>query len=396
MTDCATQFIAKLNSLVASLLAMTAGICNNQADEYLTLDSAGRGRHRRPSVSRRGARRRIDEARLARLATDSRALRYSGLFSRDMIDVVPSETVRGRTPWSLAHTGVKLLAGTAVAFNLMRKLKPAAVVGFGGYPTLPPLLAARLAGIPGIIHDSNAVLGRANRFLSSRVNAIATSLPGVLDRDPALSAKTTTVGTPMRPAILAAAAVSYDAPVSSGPFRLLVVGGSQGARVMADIVPGAIERLEPSLWNRLILTQQVREEDMARVRAVYDRLKINAELAPFFGDLPAKFASNHLVVSRSGAGTVAELGAIGRPSILVPLPGSIDQDQFANAGVLSQAGGALRIPQAEFSSDRLAADISAFAAEPEKLAVMAAAARSVGRLDAAQRMADLVMKVAGI
>jgi UDP-N-acetylglucosamine--N-acetylmuramyl-(pentapeptide) pyrophosphoryl-undecaprenol N-acetylglucosamine transferase len=200
----------------------------------------------------------------------------------------------------------------------------------------------------------------------------------------------------MRPAILAAAAVSYDAPVSSGPFRLLVVGGSQGARVMADIVPGAIERLEPSLWNRLILTQQVREEDMARVRAVYDRLKINAELAPFFGDLPAKFASNHLVVSRSGAGTVAELGAIGRPSILVPLPGSIDQDQFANAGVLSQAGGALRIPQAEFSSDRLAADISAFAAEPEKLAVMAAAARSVGRLDAAQRMADLVMKVAGI
>ncbi len=331
-----------------------------------------------------------------RLATDSRALRYSGLFSRDMIDVVPSETVRGRTPWSLAYTGVKLLAGTALAFNLMRKLKPAAVVGFGGYPTLPPLLAARLAGIPSIIHDSNAVLGRANRFLSSRVNAIATSLPGVLDRDPALSAKTTTVGTPMRPAILAAAAVSYDAPVSSGPFRLLVVGGSQGARVMADIVPGAIERLEPSLWNRLILTQQVREEDMARVRAVYDRLKINAELAPFFGDLPAKFASNHLVVSRSGAGTVAELGAIGRPSILVPLPGSIDQDQFANAGVLSQAGGALRIPQAEFSSDRLAADISAFAAEPEKLAVMAAAARRVGRLDAAQRMADLVMKVAGI
>ncbi|MGB9116157.1 undecaprenyldiphospho-muramoylpentapeptide beta-N-acetylglucosaminyltransferase [Bradyrhizobium sp.] len=331
-----------------------------------------------------------------RLATDSRALRYSGLFSRDMIDVVPSETVRGRTPWSLAYTGVMLAAGTAVALNLMRKLKPAAVVGFGGYPTLPPLLAARLVGIPGIIHDSNAVLGRANRFLSSRVNAIATSLPGVLDRDPALAAKTTTVGTPMRPAILAAAAVKYAAPEPAGPFRLLVVGGSQGARVMADIVPGAIERLEPSLWSRLILTQQVREEDMARVRAVYDRLKIKAELAPFFSDLPAKLASHHLVVSRSGAGTVAELGAIGRPSILVPLPGSIDQDQFANAGVLSQAGGALRIPQTDFTSDRLAAEISALAAEPARLAAMAEAARSVGRLDAAQRMADLVMKVAGI
>jgi UDP-N-acetylglucosamine--N-acetylmuramyl-(pentapeptide) pyrophosphoryl-undecaprenol N-acetylglucosamine transferase len=331
-----------------------------------------------------------------RLATDSRALRYSGLFSRDMIDVVPSETVRSRAPWSLAYSGLTLAAGVAVALNLMRRLKPAAVVGFGGYPTLPPLLAARLVGIPRIIHDANAVLGRANRFLSSRVNAIATSLPGVLDRDPALASKTTTVGTPMRPAILAAAAVRYSAPEASGPFRLLVVGGSQGARVMADIVPGAIERLEPSVWNRLVLTQQVREEDMARVRAVYDRLKINAELAPFFTDLPAKLASHHLVVSRSGAGTVAELAAIGRPSILVPLPGAIDQDQFANAGVLSQAGGALLIPQAEFTQDRLASEISSLAAEPARLTAMAEAARKAGRLDAAQRMADLVMKVAGI
>ena len=331
-----------------------------------------------------------------RLATDSRALRYSGLFSRDTIDVVPSETVRSRTPWALARTGLMLAAGTAVSLNLMRRLKPAAVVGFGGYPTLPPLLAAKLFGVPGIIHDANAVLGRANRFLSRHVSAIATSLPGVLDRDPALAGKTTTVGTPMRPAILAAAAVNYVAPESAGPFRLLVVGGSQGARVMADIVPGAIERLEPALWNRLALTQQVREEDMARVRAVYDRLKINAELAPFFTDLPARLASNHLVVTRSGAGTVAELAAIGRPSILVPLPGAIDQDQFANAGVLAQAGGGLRIAQADFTPDRLAAEISAFAAEPARLAAMAASARTVGRLDAAERMADLVMKVAGI
>jgi UDP-N-acetylglucosamine--N-acetylmuramyl-(pentapeptide) pyrophosphoryl-undecaprenol N-acetylglucosamine transferase len=331
-----------------------------------------------------------------RLATDSRALRYSGLFSKDTIDVVPSETVRGRTPWSLAYTGAMLVAGTAVSLNLMRKLKPAAVVGFGGYPTVPPLLAARLFGIPGIIHEANAVLGRANRFLSSRVSAIATSLPGVLDRDPALSLKTTTVGTPMRPAILAASTVKYVSPESNGSFRLLVVGGSQGARVMADIVPNAIERLEPSLWSRLVLTQQVREEDMARVRAVYDRLKINAELAPFFGDLPARLASHHLVISRSGAGTVAELGATGRPSILVPLPGSIDQDQFANAGVLAQAGGAIRIPQSDFTPDRLAAEISAFAAEPERLAAMAAGARTVGRLDAAQRLADLVAKVAEI
>jgi UDP-N-acetylglucosamine--N-acetylmuramyl-(pentapeptide) pyrophosphoryl-undecaprenol N-acetylglucosamine transferase len=331
-----------------------------------------------------------------RLATDSRALRYSGLFSRDTIDVVPSATVRSRAPWSLAHTGLMLAAGTAVSLNLMRRLKPAAVVGFGGYPTLPPLLAAKLFGVPGIIHDANAVLGRANRFLSRHVSAIATSLPGVLDRDPQLSGKTTTVGTPMRPAVLAAAAVKYAAPEPAGPFRMLVVGGSQGARVMADSVPGAIERLEPALWQRLVLTQQVREEDMARVRAVYDRLKINAELAPFFTDLPARLASDHLVVSRSGAGTVAELAAIGRPSILVPLPGAIDQDQFANAGVLAKVNGALRIPQADFTPDRLAAEISALAAEPARLAAMAASARSAGRLDAAERLADLVMKVAGI
>ena len=331
-----------------------------------------------------------------RLATDSRALRYSGLFSRETMDVVPSATVRGRTPWSLAYTGAMLAAGGLVSLNLMRRLKPSAVVGFGGYPTLPPLLAAKLSGVPGIIHEANAVLGRANRLLSRHVNAIATSLPGVLDRDPALVGKTTTVGTPMRPAILAAAAVKFAVPEPAGAFRLLVVGGSQGARVMADIVPPAVERLEPALWSRLVVTQQVREEDMARVRAVYDRLKINAELAPFFGDLPARLASHHLVVSRSGAGTVAELAAIGRPSILVPLPGSIDQDQFANAGVLTQVGGALRIPQAEFTPDRLAAEISTLAAEPARLTAMAAGARTVGRLDAAERLADLVMKVAGI
>jgi UDP-N-acetylglucosamine--N-acetylmuramyl-(pentapeptide) pyrophosphoryl-undecaprenol N-acetylglucosamine transferase len=331
-----------------------------------------------------------------RLATDARALRYGGLFSRDMIDVVPSETVRGRDPWSLARTGVMLAAGTGVALNLMRRLKPAAVVGFGGYPTLPPLIAARLFGIPTVIHDSNAVLGRANRFLSSRVSAIATSLPGVLDQDPALAAKTTTTGTPMRPAILAAAEATFAPPDPNGPLRLLVVGGSQGARVMSDIVPAAIERLEPEHWRRLILTQQVREEDMARVRAVYERLGIDAELAPFFSDLPARLASNHLVISRSGAGTVAELGAVGRPSILVPLPGSIDQDQFANAGVLVRANGAIRIAQADFTPDRLAAEISALAAEPARLAAMAAGARTVGKLDAAERLADLVAKVAGI
>jgi UDP-N-acetylglucosamine--N-acetylmuramyl-(pentapeptide) pyrophosphoryl-undecaprenol N-acetylglucosamine transferase len=331
-----------------------------------------------------------------RLVTDSRALRYSGLFSKDMIDVVASETARGRNPLQLARAAITLAVGTFTAFRLMRRLKPKAVVGFGGYPTLPPLIAARLCGIPGIIHEANAVLGRANRFLARRASAIATSLPGVFDRDKALAAKATAVGTPLRPPILAAAATNYAPPDATGPFHLLVVGGSQGARVMSDIVPGAIERLEPALWSRLVLTQQVRDEDMARVRNVYDRLKIKCELAPFFTDLPARLASNHLIVSRSGAGTVAELAAIGRPSILVPLPGSIDQDQFANAGVLAKVGGGLRIAQTEFTPARLAAEISALAAEPAKLAAMAESARTAGRLDAAERLADLVVKIAGI
>jgi UDP-N-acetylglucosamine--N-acetylmuramyl-(pentapeptide) pyrophosphoryl-undecaprenol N-acetylglucosamine transferase len=360
----------------------------------IMLAAGGTGGHLFPAealgvaLMKRGAR--------VRLMTDSRAVRYGGLFTRDMMDVVPSETVRGRTPWALAYTGAMLAAGGAMALVLLLRQRPKAVVGFGGYPTLPPLMAAKLLGIPTVIHDSNAVLGRANRLLSTRVSAIATSLPGVLDRDPALAGKATVTGTPMRPTILAAAAVPYASPDSTGPLRLLVTGGSQGARIMADIVPPAIERLEPALWRRLVLVQQVREEDMARVRAVYDRLKIEAELAPFFTDLPARLASSHLVVSRSGAGTVAELAAIGRPSILVPLPGAIDQDQFANAGVLEKAGGAIRIAQTEFTPDRLAAEISALAADPARLTAMAKGARTVGRLDAAERLADLAAKVAGI
>lgn len=360
----------------------------------IMLAAGGTGGHLFPAealgvaLMKRGAR--------VRLMTDSRAVRYGGMFTPDMMDVVPSETVRGRTPWALARTGTMLAAGGAMSLALLLRRKPKAVIGFGGYPTLPPLIAAKLLGIPTIIHDSNAVLGRANRLLSTRVSAIATSLPGVLDRDPALAGKATVTGTPMRPAILAAAAVPYASPDATGPLRLLVVGGSQGARIMADIVPPAIERLEPALWDRLSLVQQVREEDMTRVRAVYDRLKIEAELAPFFVDLPARLAATHLVISRSGAGTVAELGAIGRPSILVPLPGAIDQDQFANAGVLEKAGGAIRISQTEFTPDRLAAEISALAVDSERLTTMAASARSVGRLDAAERLADLAVKVAGI
>jgi UDP-N-acetylglucosamine--N-acetylmuramyl-(pentapeptide) pyrophosphoryl-undecaprenol N-acetylglucosamine transferase len=329
-----------------------------------------------------------------RLVTDTRAARYSGLFTAEMIDVVPSETLRSRGPLALLRTFATLAAGMLRALALVRRSRPVAVVGFGGYPTLPPLVAAMLLRVPTIVHDANAVLGRANRLLGRGATAIAVSFPGILDGKPAFARKARLTGYPVRSAIRTAAAEPFSPPAAAGPFRLLIFGGSQGARVMADVVPAATALLDASLRARLDLVQQVREEDMARVRAAYDRAGIKAELAPFISDIAARYAAAHLVVARSGAGTVAELSAIGRPSILVPLPGAIDQDQFANAGVLDRAGGAIRVAQTDFSPEWLAGKIAELAALPDLLGRMAAAARGQGSLDADARLADLVEAVA--
>jgi UDP-N-acetylglucosamine--N-acetylmuramyl-(pentapeptide) pyrophosphoryl-undecaprenol N-acetylglucosamine transferase len=328
------------------------------------------------------------------LATDHRAARYSGAVAEDAIHVIASDTLRGRNPFAVARTASLLGFGFLQAYGLVGRLKPAAVIGFGGYPTIPPLLAATWRGIPSLIHDANAVIGRANRFLAPRVTAIATTFPDVFGGEPALAAKATLTGNPVRPAVVAAASIPYPEPTASDPLRLLIFGGSQGARVMAEIVPPAIEHLDASLRARLAIVQQAREEDLPRVRDAYASLSVAAEVAPFFADLPARMAASHLVVSRSGASTVAELAAIGRPSILVPLPHALDQDQFANAGVLERAGGAIRMVQETFTPQRLADEIAALAASPQRLTAMAVAARSVGRLDAADRLADLVLKVA--
>jgi UDP-N-acetylglucosamine--N-acetylmuramyl-(pentapeptide) pyrophosphoryl-undecaprenol N-acetylglucosamine transferase len=238
------------------------------------------------------------------------------------------------------------------------------------------------------------VVGRANRLLAPRVTAIATTFPDVFQDAPDLAAKATLTGNPVRAAVIAAAATPYSSP--NAVLRLAIFGGSQGARIMADIVPAAIALLEPGLRARLHVVQQAREEDLARVHDAYAALSVAAEVAPFFSDLPARIAASHLVVSRSGASTVAELAAIGRASILVPLPHAIDQDQFANAGVLERAGGALRLVQEAFTPERLASEISGLAAAPQRLAAMAAAARSLGKLDAATRLADLVLNVASM
>ena len=327
------------------------------------------------------------------LATDRRAALFGGGFAEEAVHVVASATLRGRGPVTVARTASALALGVTQAWALIGRLKPAAVVGFGGYPTVPPVLAAAWRGVPTIIHDANAVLGRANRFLAPRVTAIATTFPDVAKDQPALGAKVTLTGNPLRPAVLAAATLY---PIISGPLRLLIFGGSQGARVMADVIPEAIGLLEPALRARLAVVQQSREEDLRRVRAAYSELGVAAEVASFFVDLPARMAAAHLVVARSGAGTVAELSAIGRPAILVPLPHALDQDQFANAGVLARVGGAIRLPQTEFTPRRLADEIAALAAAPQRLQDMAAAAHSLGRRDAADRLADLVLRVAGI
>jgi len=328
------------------------------------------------------------------LATDHRAERYGKTFPARDIHVIASATVRGRNPLSLARTAAVLGIGTMQGLRLLARTRPSAVVGFGGYPTIPPVLAATLRKIPTVIHEQNAVIGRANRFLAPRVTAIATSFAGVLDREEKLNAKATRTGNPVRPAVIAAAASPYTPPETTGPIRLVVFGGSQGARIMADIVPPAVERLARHLQARFAVVQQAREEDLARVMDIYARAKVAADVAPFFADLPARIASSHIVVARSGASTVAELAAIGRPAILVPLPHALDQDQSANAGVLERAGGAMRLRQDDFTPDRLAAEISALASAPQKLVAMAAAARSQGAIDAAERLADLVLRVA--
>jgi UDP-N-acetylglucosamine--N-acetylmuramyl-(pentapeptide) pyrophosphoryl-undecaprenol N-acetylglucosamine transferase len=326
------------------------------------------------------------------LATDHRAARFGSAFSEQNIHVISSATLRARNPLALAQTASLLGLGFVQAWALVGRLKPAAVIGFGGYPTIPPVLAAVWRGVPSLIHDANAVIGRANKLLAPRVSAIATTFPDMFGAAPALAAKATLTGNPVRNAVVDATAIAYPAP--GDPFRILVFGGSQGARVMADILPAAIGSLDTALRARLAVTQQARDEDLGRVREAYARSGVAAETAPFFADLPARIAASHLVIARSGASTVAELSAIGRPSILVPLPGAIDQDQFANAGVLERAGGALRLTQDAFTPERLARELTNLADAPQRLAAMAAAAQSLGRLDAADRLADLVLRVA--
>jgi len=325
------------------------------------------------------------------LVTDERALRYGDGFPARAMHTIPAATPRGGSPLARLGAIAQLGWGAVKAYELLRRLRPRVVVGFGGYPTVPPLLAASLLGVPTIVHEANGVMGKANRFLAGRVNAIAAGFP-LGDAPEALRAKIVVTGNPLRPNALAAMGEAY--PPIDGRLRLLVTGGSQGARVMADVVPDAIAALPEETRARLIVTQQTRQEDIARVEAIYAKAGVKAEIAPFFSDLPHRIAAAQLVVARSGASTVSELAAIGRASILAPLPHALDQDQAANAAVLKASGGAEVVRQEAFTPAFLSGRLAHFVAHPEELQERAQKAKSAGVADAAERLADLALKIA--
>ncbi|MCO5065393.1 MAG: undecaprenyldiphospho-muramoylpentapeptide beta-N-acetylglucosaminyltransferase [Rhizobiaceae bacterium] len=321
------------------------------------------------------------------LASDERANRFAGSFPADAIHPIASATFGSKNPVALAKSFLTIWKGVRQASAVIKQIEPSVVVGFGGYPTVPPLFAATRRGVPSLVHEQNAVMGRANRMLASRVTAIA---GGFLD--PArtgFAGKIVVTGNPVRPAVLALAGSPYVSARSADPFRLLVFGGSQGAQFFSQAVPAALAKLPASERKRLLVTQQARPEDVEGVVTAYAALGVQAEISPFFGDMAQRIADAQLVIARSGASTVSEIGVIGRPALLVPYPHALDHDQAANAAALEAAGGAEVHQQSTLSPERLAELIFALITGPKRLATMAAASLSVGKPNAARLLADL-------
>ncbi|MBN9249110.1 MAG: undecaprenyldiphospho-muramoylpentapeptide beta-N-acetylglucosaminyltransferase [Mesorhizobium sp. 61-13] len=326
------------------------------------------------------------------LATDDRAERFAGHFPAEAVHQIRSATIGSKNPLALLATFWKLWGGVRQASAIIRRIKPAVVVGFGGYPTLPPLYAATRRGVATLIHEQNAVMGRANRALSRRVTAIA---GGFLPEDAsAAGAKTVTTGNPVRPQVIEASSTPYSVSRSGDAFRLLVFGGSQGAQFFSDAVPAAVAQLTKDQLARLSVVQQARAEDVARVKAAYEKIGVKAEVSPFFADMAARMAACHLVISRSGASTVSEIAVIGRPALLVPYPHALDHDQAANAAALAAAGGAEVHAQSTLSVEKIAGLIGGLMNNPDRLASMAAAGKTAGKPDATRLLADLTEAIA--
>jgi UDP-N-acetylglucosamine--N-acetylmuramyl-(pentapeptide) pyrophosphoryl-undecaprenol N-acetylglucosamine transferase len=328
------------------------------------------------------------------LITDERGARIPGLFEGVITHVLPAGRLGGGLfGWLKAARSV--MAGRKQARALYRNHRPQTVIGFGGYPALPALLAASAAKVPTILHEQNAVLGRVNRLLAGEASAIATAYERV-DRLASRHAdKTLLVGNPVRDAVARLGEAPFPSFDEYAPLRILITGGSQGASILGQVVPEGLGLLEPSIRHRLQITQQCRADDIEAVRKRYAELGIPAELSTYIADMPDKLAWAHLIIARAGASTIAELTAAGRPAILIPLPSATDDHQTANAREMARAGGARMIPQDGFTPATLARQIEAMAADPQALANAAARALSVGRPHAARDLADLAERVGG-
>jgi UDP-N-acetylglucosamine--N-acetylmuramyl-(pentapeptide) pyrophosphoryl-undecaprenol N-acetylglucosamine transferase len=354
---------------------------------HYVLAAGGTGGHMIPAhalaeeLMRRGHR--------AALVTDDRGARIPGLFDGVQVHVLPAGRLSGG-PVGWLRAVHKIFLGRTMASRLYETFRPSAVIGFGGYPALPALMAAQRDRIPTLIHEQNAVLGRVNRLMAGKVDAIATAYDQVDRLARAHADKTHLVGNPVRDEVLALRDQPYPPLGEEGIFRILVTGGSQGATVLSQVVPEGLGMLPEHFRRRLQVTQQCRAEDIEEVRARYAALGIPADLATYIEDMPEKLAWSHLIIARAGASTIAELTAAGRPAILIPLPSATDDHQTANAREMARAGGARTIPQKRFTPIELAKQMQKLGLEPEALANAAARARSVGRPDAASDLADLV------
>ncbi|MGB7405943.1 MAG: undecaprenyldiphospho-muramoylpentapeptide beta-N-acetylglucosaminyltransferase [Pacificimonas sp.] len=327
------------------------------------------------------------------LITDERGARIPGLFEGNERHIIDAATV-GKNPLKWPSALLKILKGRRQARRIIRDDEPVAAIGFGGYPVLPAMLAAIKAMVPTLIHEQNAVLGRVNRLLASRVDRIATSYAQTERLEH--QGKATLTGNPVRADVADLAETPYRPFDDLTPLRILILGGSLGATVLSKVVPAGLALLPEELRQRVQVTQQCRESDIADVAAAYRDAGIPAQLATYMEDVPQQLAATHLFIGRSGASTVSELTAAGRPAILVPLPIATDDHQAANTSELVEAGGAVMLRQEQFTPEALAKQIAVMVENPGSLANAAARARSVGRPNAASALADIAEELAGI
>ena len=323
------------------------------------------------------------------LVTDARGAKIPGSFGEGQVHVLPAGRITGG-PIGWARAARAIWQGRSMAIELMRTFRPSAVIGFGGYPAFPTLLAARHLKVPTIIHEQNAVLGRVNRLLAKRVDAIATAYPDIQRMPGGVSAKVHLVGNPVRESLIALRNQGFPPIDGDSIFRLLVTGGSQGASILSDVVPDALALMPLSFRQRLQVTQQCRPEDIDRVRAAYAAHGIPADLMTYIEDMPEKLGWSHLIIARAGASTIAELTCAGRPAVLVPLPSATDDHQTVNVREMVSVGSARAIAQDRFTAVELAKQMQKLALEPGALENAAARARSIGRPDATHDLADLV------